>query len=410
MPEYTAHDDPIVGQTVEQHLARIVAAIREQMEAQSIILYGSFGRGEGSVMLDSGRLTFLSDYEITVVTPSPFYRGLFAALSQQLTAELDVEVSVSWMRPGRLRTNQSQNLSLGRSKPTIAMYELKAGGQTIYGREMLTDGPIIDPRQISVRAGIRLLINRMIEALHYAPDHNSPQKDRLETVRWINKLILACNEALLLSWGEYHYSYAERGRRFSAVGVERLRALSLDALDMADIIERATSFKLRPTLDLFPGDTTSLWLRVSTAVDVVFRHLMAKELGISFDSYAQFPELFLKHAQVQASYNLYRLWPLPVPLDQKLVNAIKYLRQRRCPPRGYLTHFSITANLIVFALTPLLFQSWSENDALLTKNDLEIKRWLTVIGYQDMSFSDAKTERQALYQYLLWAWKNFCYN
>jgi hypothetical protein len=413
MARYTAHDDPIVDQTVERHLSRIVDAIRDHVEPRSIVLYGSFGRGEGSVVLDGGQLAFLSDYEIAVVTPSPFYRGTFAALSRQLTAEVGVEVSISWMRPGRLCTNQSQNLALGRSKPTIAMYELKAGGQIIYGREMLTAGPIIDPRQISVRAGIRLLINRMIEALDYAPDHaphSAASKDRLETVRWINKLILACNEALLLSWGEYHYSYAERGRRFATLGVERLRSLPLDVLDLVDVVERATSFKLRPSLDQYPGDAKSLWLRVKAVVDVVFRYLMAEELEITFDSYAQFPALFLNHPQVKASYNLYRLWPLPVPLDQKLINAVKYVRQRRCPPRGYLTHFSITANLVVFALIPVLFQTWSEDDDLLTKDNLAIEHWLTVIGYQGRPFSDAKAERNALYQYTLWAWKNFCYN
>jgi len=44
----------------------------------------------------------------------------------------------------------------------------------------------------------------------------------MEAVRWINKLVLACAEALLLSWGEYHYTYAERGRRFAATSGEHL--------------------------------------------------------------------------------------------------------------------------------------------------------------------------------------------
>ena len=141
MSKYTAHNDPIVDHTVTKHLSRIVSAICAHLEPQSIILHGSLGRGEGSIMLNDGQLTFLSDYEILVVTHSPFYRRLFVSLSQQLTTEMDVEVSIGWMRPGRLRTNQPRNLSFGRATPTITMYELKEGGQTLYGQEMLNLGP-----------------------------------------------------------------------------------------------------------------------------------------------------------------------------------------------------------------------------------------------------------------------------
>jgi len=176
------------------------------------------------------------------------------------------------------------------------------------------------------------------------------------------------------------------------------------------MVERATCFKLRPTSNLYPEDIRSLWPQVITAVDAVFRHLMAEELDITFNCYTQFPEQFLSHSQVQKSYYLYRLWPLPTPLDQKLINAIKYLRQQRWPPRGYLTHFAITANLIVFALVPLLFLGWSEDDAVPAAANVEVRRWLALMGYQELPLSDPQAEWNALYQYMLGAWKNFCYS
>lgn len=409
MGKYTAHDDPIVEQTVTAHLSQIVNAIRARMEPHSIILYGSFGRGEGSVMLDDGRLAFLSDYEIAVVTPSPFYRGAFAALSRQLTAEMGLEVSISWMRPGRLRTNQPQNLAWGRAKPTISMYEIKAGGQTLYGQDLLSVGPIIDPRQLSVQDGIRLLINRMAEALPHRVHPISPQ-NRLEAIRWINKLILACNEAMLLLWQEYHYSYAERGRRFAAASSQRQAELPADMSQLAGMVQRATCFKLRPALDLYPETLHDLWPQVAAMMGTVFRYVVGKELGITFDSCVQFPEQFLNHPRVQTSYNLYRLWPLPAPLDQKLINIIKFLRQRRRPPRSYLAHPLITANLIIFALIPLMFLGWSKDNAALTGVNAEARRWLNMLGYQERVLPDPQAEWHALYQHLLWGWKNFCYN
>ena len=409
MGRYTAHDDPIVDHIVAEHLSRIVSAVCAHLQPQSIILEGSFGRGEGSVMLNGGQPTFLSDYETLVVTPSPFHRRLFLSLSHQLTAEMGVEVSIGWMRPGRLRTNQPRNLCFGQATPTIATYELREGGQTLYGQEMLKLGPPIDPCHIPVWSGIRLLVNRMTDALRYWPYTVSSDADRLETIRWMNKLVLACSEALLVLWGEYHYSYEERGRRFAARCGERLGALPAGALALPELVERATRFKLRPASNLYPGDVGSLWPQVTQAADAVFRHLMAEELGITFDSYTHFPEQFLNHTRVRQSYNLYRLWPLPAPWDQKLINAIKYLRQRRWPPTGYLTHFAITANLIVFALVPVLFAGWSEDPLALAAANAEVRRWLTLMGYQDPLLSDPQAERDALYRYLLGAWRNFCY-
>ncbi len=413
MGRYTAHQDPTVDRAVEAHLARIVAAIRHLLEPQSIILHGSFGRGEGSVLLENGRLRFFSDYEILVVTRSPLYRGRFAALSRRLTDELGVEVSIAWMRPGRLRTNQPQNLSLGRrAAPTIHMYEIKAGGQTLYGPDLLRQGPVLDPRRIPPQAGVRLLLNRLIEALPYfpaaAPD---PPPDPGETIRWLNKLVLACAESLLLLWRAYHVSYAERGRRFAALSAHRLASLPPGAAALPALVERATAFKLRPAWDLYPADgTDALWPPVLAAADAVFRHLMEQELGLKMGAYADFPAQFLHHPRVQAAYNLYRLPPLPAPLDQKLINALKYLRRRRLPPRGYWTHPAITANLIVFALIPLLALGRSAGDEALVAVNGEARRWLTLIGLRRPPRPDPQAEWQALCRDLLEAWVNFCYN
>ncbi|MRR32616.1 hypothetical protein EG834_20320, partial [bacterium] len=86
MTRYTALDDPIVDGVIEGHLRRIVEAITARMKPQSIVLRGSFGRGEGSVMLKKESLYFISDYEVDVTCNSPFYRSLFADLSKELSA------------------------------------------------------------------------------------------------------------------------------------------------------------------------------------------------------------------------------------------------------------------------------------------------------------------------------------
>mgnify|MGYP000869345888 FL=1 len=101
MGNYTALEDPLIDQTIENHMRRIVESIVARMPPQTIALRGSFGRGEGSVMPRGDSLYFLSDYEIDVATPSPFYRSVFSELSKEMTEQLGVQTGIRWMQIGR---------------------------------------------------------------------------------------------------------------------------------------------------------------------------------------------------------------------------------------------------------------------------------------------------------------------
>ena len=418
MGKYTAHDDPIIDQVVAGHLAQIVDAIRARVNPQSIILFGSFGRGEGSVMVHDGDVNFLSDYELAVVIRSPFYRHVFHQLSQRMTERLGVKVSVSWMRPGRLRTNQPQNLSWGRARPTIGMYELKRGGMTLYGQHLLDTGLPIEPEQISLRAGVRLLNNRMAEVLDQLPRTTLESLEHLEAVRRMCKVVLACGESLLLAWGAYHYSYAERGRRFAALAPQHLQDMDFPPRyveTLVTLVQRATAFKLRPSLPLYPESIGELWPQVIAVTDITFRYLMQVDLGITFDSYAQFPDKFLQHPRVQRSGNLYRIPFLPPPFDQQLVNAVKYIRQGRMPPRELVTRPTMTPNKIVFAVIPPLFMTLGCGDSaggreMLAQVTPSVRRWLEAIGDLDGPSSDLKAEWDMLRRQTMQFWYNFCVN
>ncbi len=415
MGKYTAHPEPLVDEVVASHLAQIVDAIRARQSCQSIILYGSFGRGEGSVMLDGGRLVFLSDYELAVVTPSPFCRGILGELSQQMTQRLGVETSISWMRPGRLHTNQPQNLSWGRAEPTIGMYELKHGGMTLHGDHLLNQGPPVEPERIPPKDGIRLLNNRMAEAMNRWPGTTLASLDRLESIRRLVKVVLACEESLLLAWGAYHFSYAERDRRFAALALQQMQTTDFSPRDVGTfvtLVRQATAFKLVPALQLYPRDLGESWPQVIHIADITFRHLVKANLGLTFDSYSQFLDQFLHHPQARLAYNLYRIPLLPAPFDQKLVNAIKHLRQHHWPPRGFFVHPRVTDNQIVFAVIPALFMSLATADggAEVAEVTRAVRYWLEVIGNVAGPSSDPEAERDILRRRTMQAWHDFCVN
>lgn len=208
MGRYTLQTDPRVDQMVSEHLEIIRAAVLRAINPQALLLAGSFGRGEGSVSVSEAGLTLLSDYEVCLISPSPAARLAVDRILQDLDGKISASVSLFWNTPARIRNNRARNLSFGRPRPTIGMYELKAGSQLLYGDFDLTYNQI-DPAAIPPSEGVRLIVNRMMEVI--------------DTWRGggglglpLAKLTLACGDALLLISGFYHYSYSRRALRFDA--------------------------------------------------------------------------------------------------------------------------------------------------------------------------------------------------
>ena len=133
MSKYTATNNKQIEEHIANDLDYIVNEICKNFKPISIILTGSFGRGEGSVLYGNGRFDYLSDYEICVVSPFAKARKVCADLSDRLSRDLGVEVSMAWLSVKRLKLNRNKNFSLGQSYPTIFMYEMKVGSKVLYG-------------------------------------------------------------------------------------------------------------------------------------------------------------------------------------------------------------------------------------------------------------------------------------
>ncbi len=390
MGRYTALDDPIVDQTIEDHLQKIVTAIRSRIKPWAIVLRGSFGQGEGSVVVEDDRLQFLSDYELFAITPHYRHRQWLQTVARQMTAQLGVETSIARVHPYNIVRNSLGNWPVGGiARPTIAMYEVQNGGRTLYGEHLLNRGPAIDPRTLDIWAGLRLMLNRMAESLDRL---SSPHKD-WEGLRWVNKTALACAEALLIVHGQYHFSYAERGHRFANL-VPRLEPVLTQASHLPDLIHRATTFKLRPSLDLYPEPMPTIWHQVKQACDATFRYVIENYLGFSFHSYAEFPDSYLNRVQNKTTS--------PAPLTQNLLHLLRCLRARRRPPMSLICA-AYPAHQIVFAVIPLLFLG--DGDGVLP----EARRWLEKVCQLEAPRAEYQAELNYLRNCTLQAWRDFCY-
>ncbi|MEW5829412.1 MAG: hypothetical protein AB1846_11020 [Chloroflexota bacterium] len=295
MGKYTLHTDPRVDAIVESHLAQICECTLRHFRPEALLLSGSFGRGEGSVSLDGGQVRFYSDYEVSLISSRPSARLAIDPIQREINAKLPLSVSIFWTTPRKLRHNLSRNLSFGPPNLSIGVYELKAGSQVFYGDFDLSVNQD-DPRDLPVNEGVRLIANRMMEAIEKwwrtpkSPDlgtrtPKSPDlgtqtpksgdfglRGRSELAFSLSKLVLACGDALLVKNGLYHYSYAERGRRFSRYYDELFKPLL--GSEFLPLYEKASSFKLRPDAEVRPAAILEALPQIRACCWTILRHLL----------------------------------------------------------------------------------------------------------------------------------------
>lgn len=390
MGKYTAADDEKIDAKIEHDLQCIATEIRKHLKPVSVILTGSFGRGEGTVIKSDGKLHFLSDYEICVVSSKVKTRKICALLSDSLSRRLGVETSVAWISTRRFKLNKNKNISKGRSYPSIFMYELKTGSKVLYGRETGSVN-VIEPQDIYLWEGIKLILNRMVESFAPSPVKNT----KYAREKQINKILLACGDSLLLHAKKYHYSYKERKNRIiSCLDIKNYPFLSEKDLEY---ITRAYDAKLYGQFDWHHELDPSAVYKLS---DGVLRFLLGEEMDISFASYAAFPEKYWAGKGNFYRYYAFRFYFLTNPVFENIIYLIKLFKWRRYPNIKIIKYIRIPFHHLVYSVVPPLFffdflSGEDREDIVTTANKVlsvfnesfagnieEIKRGISAVWYR----------------------------
>ena len=283
---------------VNDEVVKIVKTLKEEIifnfHPKSIILSGSFGRGEATAFEENGKLKFLSDCEITIIPYKyVFSRNKIDEFELNFYERTGLKVGVWGATHSFFLITPFITKKL---KPTIWNYDLKYGSQVIYGKDYLEKIPNFKPGDIPLWEGIRLLFNRMAESL----EHFSFEKPTEEMVFWTDKIVLACQDALLLSLGKYHYSYRIRSEMFQNLFLEHFSELEDKNPNFLDLAIEATERKLNMTKDV--NNPIEYWFDTAKICDKVFRYVIKKDMGFTFQNYSEFQEKYLKHPNIKHKY------------------------------------------------------------------------------------------------------------
>lgn len=241
---YTAHRSQDIDSYIHNHLSIIVEAIRRELPCVSaVVLVGGFGRGEGSVLVENGRILPVNDYDLVLATSLPCDQSHLINLATRLAQQIGIR---------HIDLIPIPITDFGSLPPSQFNYDMKYGGRVLWGEDVLSMMPPIAPATIPLSDGGRLLINRAVCLLEGFPDSRSmgDVTSRFFSFNQTAKVVLACGEALLVQAGRYTHSYARRN-----VVVHELFA---DRTEFCSLHETAVRFKLWPIREP-EGALLSFW-------------------------------------------------------------------------------------------------------------------------------------------------------
>ncbi|MFC1962416.1 hypothetical protein ACFLWB_00200 [Chloroflexota bacterium] len=348
---YTALDKPEIDNKVAELADRIMGNVILHLKPESLILIGSFAKGEATILLEDGNLKFLSDFELVVVSSRYLVKsalGQVERLTTALSQESNLEVGISGINLSLCSMFPPLFKTLG---PTITNYDLKYGSRTIHGKNYLEKVPDFKPSDIPLWEGIRLLFNRMSAALKHFLGNN---KQTSESIFHIYKVVLACQDALLLSTGNYHPSYAIRNRMLQEVFSEHFSELNIELPRFLPLTISATDYKLKGRSNL--PDLDSLWFDVAEICNGILKYIIKKDMDIEFSDYLEFQEKYLQKSEL----NSHTQASLSSPLYQNSVSFVKMLMSSRGSiSRRALRKMWSPWSRMVYSVIPLAYFSLS---------------------------------------------------
>ncbi|HOG45488.1 MAG TPA: hypothetical protein PLJ35_16240 [Anaerolineae bacterium] len=225
---YTAAEDPLAREAIDRHLEILVATIRDQLGnlgVEAIVLRGALAGGEGTVLVDGGRVQFFSDYDLDVYARRPAGRSRLQQLSAALTRQLGAYVQIALERSGTRRV------------PAMRLQQIDDARRErlLWGHPGAVPPPEPGPAEPAVTEGLLLVFNRAVGTLAAILERSaSPLQVWYQAV----KLTLAVGDYVLILDGRYTPQLGDK------LGLVAAGAAARGLSDLA--FERAAEWKLRP--------------------------------------------------------------------------------------------------------------------------------------------------------------------
>lgn len=242
MGKYSVKGSPAFDSRIDADMKRIADAVYASSFSnhwRALVLFGSYGRGEGSLIIGpSGEELPFNDYNLVVVTDSlaPLLKHALKKLEKELSEELGLQVVLLPYLAG----------ALPKCEFSLLNYEMKYSHRVLRGNQtILAAMPAYAHDAIPRSEGTRLLMNRGKLLLdikrRLAQPEPLTQEERMRFLKFLFQVDLAFGDCALLLRGTYDLSYAVKRNRLPEIDLSGLD----DARAFVETYCRAIDFKER---------------------------------------------------------------------------------------------------------------------------------------------------------------------
>ncbi|MCF7853737.1 MAG: hypothetical protein K9N51_02985 [Candidatus Pacebacteria bacterium] len=326
-----------ISRTVRQ----LTRQIADRWSPQAIIMSGSFGRGEGTVKLLHSRLYCLSDFEISVVRHCPIRTGALLAAADTWSREKEVDIGLYYNPPLKYTMQRAQRLYWRPGFVPVKYYDRCSGARVVWGRDYLANLSPVSVNDIPLWEGLRLIFNRTAQALAHLKVPED-EKERMKQAFWLYRIVISCQDALLIAAQKYTSSYRARNNRlkrdFAALHPDLCEKLP----ELYEMSEEATDFKLKAGM-VCPRTFDDLLDKTQRICKAVSAYLIHHDLGIRWDSTPQMFDDYVHCPKVADTY--YRF---PSATYQRIVNRFRLRRMSPGASREFTVHHVYMLALLTF--------------------------------------------------------------
>jgi|TARA_Y100000034_G_scaffold126632_1_gene178130 hypothetical protein len=382
MGKYTAYGGEVDEYIKREYLDKIVKSFVKDCDPVSVVLFGGFGKGEGSVYFVDGKPVPFNDFDLYVVTKEKMSEEELDEMSMNASKEIGMGgLEIAYFPNDSYDVKKHFHvdvrcLPMGKLDELMNIqryYELKYGSQVIYGDELILDKMNeIKRESLPDSDGLRNMFNKLHTMLLGLQGEYNEDSERVR-IFWSYKSYMSICEALLISEKKFEATSRERAMRFEEIFDYSFPELRKKIPGLVSKVKIATEFKLKPDFNM---DVEKLWDEALRDILVVFEYYVERMTGLDNVGDAINGKLpytyFAPFLKEKIGFNFF---PAQYVLNLGYVNVLRSEKELYLRP---LFQWKDVGLRLILPIYYLLKYKSSGDDEWLEKAYLELKEFIRV--------------------------------
>jgi len=277
---YTQIKDERIDSKIEQELKIVCEEVLKVVKPISIILFGGFGRGEGSAQIINDEIILSKDYDILLVVKKKLSPSTIYQLSENIHRRLNQPNPLDdvTMRMGSGVSLVQYTLSDLLNFRDCKTYEIKAASKLLWGEDIRKRIPL-KPEDLSPWNGIRFLLRKPPGlCAAFSPKYlkEPPTGEEKKTlIHECLRVYLDGGVLLTILMKNYKPTYRERAKAIKESLDDSLPELVKEIPDLPEKIEFLTNLKLFPSEEKYEAiDPVEFWFETRKDLGIILRYFM----------------------------------------------------------------------------------------------------------------------------------------